>query len=119
MAKDPELDLRGRLVRKLGHLREMLPGSFIERKRKCGKPNCVCAQGEQLHTQYMLSVLSEGRTKTYNIPIKLAEEVRKKVDLHKSFEQAGDRICDLNLQRTVRQIKSEKKEKNKKDKDKS
>jgi len=28
MASDPELDLRGRLIRGLGSLREMLPGSF-------------------------------------------------------------------------------------------
>jgi len=42
---DPALERRGRLVRSLGSLREMLPGSFVERKRSCGRPNCRCAEG--------------------------------------------------------------------------
>ncbi len=33
MPSDPELEARGRLIRSLGALREMLPGSFVERKR--------------------------------------------------------------------------------------
>ncbi|SRR5258708_39962193 len=111
MARDPELDLRGKLVRRLGLLREMLPGSFVERKRKCGKPNCCCAQGERLHTQYMLSVLVKGKVKIYSIPARLVGEVRKRVELHKSFEQAAGGICDLNLQRIIREIEGEKKAK--------
>jgi hypothetical protein len=38
---DSELQLRGRLARRLGALREMLPGSFVERQRACGKPNAA------------------------------------------------------------------------------
>ena len=68
MPSDPDLQLRGRLVRTLGALREMLPGSFVERRRTCGKPQCHCADGEHLHAQYQLSVLSEGKLKTYNVP---------------------------------------------------
>jgi hypothetical protein len=69
MPSDPELQLRGRLVRSLGALREMLPGSFVTRRRSCGKPQCHCADEEHLHTQYQLSVLSEGKLKTYNVPV--------------------------------------------------
>ena len=36
MSGDPDLLLRGRLLRRLGLLREMLPGSFVEHKRACG-----------------------------------------------------------------------------------
>jgi len=49
MPPDPELEWRGRLVRSLGALVEMLPGSFVVRQRVCGKPNCRCAEGEH-HT---------------------------------------------------------------------
>ena len=102
MAADPELDLRGRLVRRLGALREMLPGSFFERSRQCGKPTCRCADGKQLHRQFLLSVLVEGQPKVFHIPAELADEVRSKVELRKSFEQAAAQIAQLNLRRLLR-----------------
>src|SRR5438094_9553215 len=60
---DPDLELRGKLVRGLGSLREMLPGSFVERKRACGRPNCHCADGKNLHSQFQISVLVDGKPK--------------------------------------------------------
>lgn len=102
MAADPELDLRGRLVRRLGTLREMLPGSFVERSRQCGKPTCHCADGKQLHRQFLLSVLVEGQPKVFHVPAELADQVRSKVELRKSFEQAATQISHLNLRRFLR-----------------
>jgi len=99
MPNDPELQLRGRLVRGLGALREMLPGSFVERRRACGKPTCRCADGRQLHPQYQLSVLSEGKLKAYNVPADQAEEVRRRVELHRRFQKVGAMIASLNLRR--------------------
>lgn len=106
MPRDPELQLRGRLVRRLGALREMLPGSFVERRRSCGKPQCHCADGENLHAQYQLSVLCEGKLKTYNVPAEQAEQVRQRADLHRRFQQAGAMIAQLNLRRWLRERKS-------------
>lgn len=102
MPTDPELDLRGRLVRGLGALREMLPGSFVERSRKCGKPTCRCAEGKQLHPQFVLSVLVEGKPKVFHVPAELADEVRSKVELRKRFDEAAARIAHLNLRRFLR-----------------
>ena len=102
MPTNPELDLRGRLVRGLGALREMLPGSFIERSRKCGKPTCRCANGEHLHPQMALSVLVEGKLKSIHVPAVLADEVRSHVELRKRFDQSAAQIADLNLRRFLR-----------------
>ena len=101
MPSDPELELRGRLVRSLGTLREMLPGSFVERRRKCGKPNCRCAQGkaEDLHVQFLWSVLQQGKLKTFHIPARLAEQARGRVELHKRLQQAATAIGQINLRR--------------------
>lgn len=99
MPFDRDLDLRGRLIRSLGALREMLPGSFVERQRQCGKPNCRCADGKQLHSQFQVSVLIEGQLKTFHIPARLAEEVRRRVKMHKRFQQAAAAICQINLRR--------------------
>lgn len=111
MPSDPELQLRGRLVRGLGALREMLPGSFVQRQHTCGKPNCRCAEGEQLHTQYQLSVLSDGELKTYHVPASEAQEVRRRVELHRRFEKVAAMIASLNLRRWLRAREQKKKAK--------
>ena len=102
MASDPELDLRGRLVRGLGALRDMLPGSFVERTRKCGKPTCRCADGKQLHREFLLSVPFDGKAQTFHLPADRAEEVRARVEMRKRFEESAARIAQLNLRRYLR-----------------
>jgi len=96
---DPDLALRGKLIRSLGSLREMLPGSFVERKRPCGRPNCHCADGKNLHSQYQISVLVDGKPKAFNVPAELAAKVREKTELRRRFETAAATICRINLKR--------------------
>jgi hypothetical protein len=103
MPSDPDLDLRGRLIRSLGSLREMLPGSFVERKRTCGRPSCHCADGKKLHVQYQISVLVDGQPKAFNVPAKLVEQVRKQVEMRDRFDAAAATICGINLRRFLKQ----------------
>jgi trehalose-6-phosphatase len=100
---DPDLRLRGRLLRSLGRLRDMLPGSFVERKRACGRANCRCADGQNLHTQYQISVLVDGQPKTFNVPAALVEQVRNNIELRRRFEAAAATICNINLRRLLKQ----------------
>jgi hypothetical protein len=99
----PDLELRGRLIRSLGALREMLPGSFVERKRACGRPNCRCADGKSLHSQYQISVLIDGKPKALNIPAPLAEQVREKIEMRRRFDAATATICGINLKRFLKE----------------
>src|SRR5437868_9189027 len=103
--REPELGLRGRLIRSLGSLREMLPGSFVERQRACGRPNCHCADGQRLHSQYQISVLIDGKPKALNIPAELAELVRQKIDMRRRFDAAAATICKVNLKRFLKEKK--------------
>ena len=106
--RDPDLDLRGKLIRSLGLLREMLPGSFVERKRACGRPNCHCADGKQLHSQYQISILIDGKPKALNIPAELVEKVREKIEMRRRFEAAAATICGVNLKRFLKEKLKEK-----------
>jgi hypothetical protein len=101
--REPALELRGRLVRSLGSLREMLPGSFVERKRSCGRPNCRCADGKRLHSQYQISVLIDGKPKALNIPAECAGEVREKIEMRRRFDAAALAICNVNLKRFLKE----------------
>lgn len=103
MPSDPDLEFRGRLIRSLGALREMLPGSFVVRKRICGRPNCHCADGKNLHTQYQISVLVDGKPKAFNVPATLIEQVRKQVEMRGRFDAAAATICGINLRRFLKQ----------------
>jgi len=107
MPSDPDLLARGRLIRSLGALREMLPGSFVERKRACGRPNCHCADGNNLHSQFQISVLVEGKPKTFNIPANLVESVRRKIEMRRRFDAAAAAICGINLNRFLQQKKDQ------------
>src|SRR6266567_1854719 len=84
--REPDLELRGKLIRSLGYLREMLPGSFVERKRACGRSNCHCADGKRLHSQFQISVLLDGKPKALNIPAELAEKVREKIEMRRRLK---------------------------------
>ena|ERR1700730_4787546 len=106
--REPDLELRGKLIRSLGLFREMLPGSFVERKRACGRPNCHCADGKRLHSQYQISVLMDGKPKALNIPAKWVEKVREKIEMRRRFEAAVATICSLNLKRFLQEKLKEK-----------
>jgi len=103
MSGDPDLETRGRLIRSLGTLREMLPGSFFERKRACGRPNCHCADGKNLHSQFQISLLVGGKPRTFNIPAKLVPKVRQQVEMRRRFDAAAATICGINLRRFLKE----------------
>ena len=105
---EPDLELRGKLIRSLGAFREMLPGSFVERKRACGRPNCHCADGKQLHSQYQISILIDGKPKTLNVPAQLVEKVCEKIEMRRRFEAAAATICGVNLKRFLKEKLKEK-----------
>ena len=101
--RESDLELRGKLIRSLGSLREMLPGSFVERKRACGRPTCHCADGKRLHSQYQISVLMDGKPKALNIPAELAEQVRERIEMRRRFDAAAASICRMNLKRFLKE----------------
>src|ERR1035437_8137004 len=101
--REPGLELRGRLIRSLGSLREMLPGSFVERQRSCGRPTCHCADGKRLHSQFQISVMIGGKPKALNVPAGVTAEVREKSELRRRFDAAAATICDVNLKRFLKE----------------
>lgn len=50
--------------RRSGGIPRMIRGSVVVQRRRCGKPNCRCADGEQLHEATVLSYSEGGRNRT-------------------------------------------------------
>lgn len=42
----------------------VIRGSVVTQRRRCGKANCRCADGEQLHESIVLSYSEDGRSRT-------------------------------------------------------
>jgi hypothetical protein len=53
---------RRQLLRKLPPIDTVLRGSLVERYKRCGNPNCKCAQGPGHGPKYYLSVSYPGRS---------------------------------------------------------
>ena len=56
----------GRLLSQFLHLGDMVPGCLYRLRRKCGKPNCRCAQGE-LHETWALTRSEKGKGRLYSV----------------------------------------------------
>ena len=87
---------RDRAQREFATLGDIQPGSLVENYRKCGKPNCRCAEeGHPGHGPNHLVVRSlQGRSRSIPIRRHEAEDTRRKCDEYKRFRK----ICDAFLE---------------------
>ena len=47
---------------------QMIRGSVVVHRRRCGKPNCRCTDGQALHESTVLSYSDQGRTRFVMLP---------------------------------------------------
>jgi hypothetical protein len=96
----PELEAeRDRLFAQLATVGDFRRGSVSENYRKCGKPNCACAQpGHPGHGPRFLWTRSAGRRKTIGRQLAAAEveKVRGEVARHAEFTVTVDQIAEVN-----------------------
>jgi hypothetical protein len=55
----------------------MLRGTVIAHRRRCGKANCRCASGEEMHQSMVLSFSEAGKTRFVMLPEAEVEAVRQ------------------------------------------
>jgi hypothetical protein len=65
----------------------MVQGSFYLLRRKCGKPNCRCANG-QLHATYVLTRSEQGKDRLYTVPKEQRAQVRKWAAEYRRYQRA-------------------------------
>lgn len=64
---------------------EMIRGSVVVHRRRCGKPNCRCAAGD-LHEATVLSYSERGRTRFVMLPQAEVAAVAEAVDRYRAAE---------------------------------
>jgi hypothetical protein len=65
------------IIQQLPSLSEVIRGSLIERRLRCGKPNCHCAKGEGHRTWYLTVSFARGRTEQVTVPEELLPCVKE------------------------------------------
>ena len=75
------------LVRRFHLPEDLLPGSLSLSHLRCGKPTCHCAKGEG-HPVWLLGFMSEGKHRVERIPKEWVDDVRRRVEAGRVFQDA-------------------------------
>jgi hypothetical protein len=96
----PELEAeRDRMYAQLAAVGDFRRGSVSENYRRCGKPNCACAQPDHPgHGPRLLWTRSAGARRTVGRQLAAAEveKVRLELARHAEFAAISERIADVN-----------------------
>jgi hypothetical protein len=72
----------------------MIRGSVVTPRRRCGKPNCRCADGQALHEETVLTYSERSRTRSVTLPVSEVAAARAAVQRYRSalakLEAAGE-----------------------------
>lgn len=107
-AHDPEIlsKRRNEICEELASIGDLRPGSLVARYRKCGKPNCHCAQeeGGGHGPSWSLTRKVDGKTVTKIIPPSAVSqteghiaEYRRLRKLTGELVEVSEGLCDLML----------------------
>ena len=65
----------------------LVRGSVVTHRRRCGKPNCRCADGEALHETTVLSYSEGGRSRLLRLPADQVAAVRAATERYRERRQ--------------------------------
>lgn len=77
---------------------KMVRGTVMTHRRRCGKPNCRCAEGEELHEQVILSYSERSRAKSVTLPGELVGPVRAATARYRAARQKLEAEANTGLQ---------------------
>lgn len=74
--------------------RSLVKGSVYDLKTRCGKPSCVCAQGQR-HSAMVVSWSQGGRTRILTVQPGDLDRLIRLTGEYRSFRQARARLVKL------------------------
>ena len=82
-------------IRSLGEAGTFMPGSFVEKRWRCAKPDCICNRTGKKHTAFAVTSKVRGRTKSVYVPVGMADEVRGWVKEYRRVQRTMKEIGAL------------------------
>jgi hypothetical protein len=81
---------------------DALPGSLSQSHLRCGKPNCHCADPDDPgHPVWTLTFMSGGKKRTQHIPQDWVEDVQRRVQAGREFQDAVREVLTANAELLV------------------
>lgn len=97
------------LIDQMTDLSSMLRGSYGVAYRRCGKPNCRCAENDsKAHPFFRLSWTENEKQYTRNIPDEDREWIKEQVENHKLYKKNKRKIISLHKNLCDRLVAMEK-----------
>jgi hypothetical protein len=79
---------------------DLLPGSLSLCHTRCGKPTCHCAKGDG-HAAWSLTFMAAGKKRVERIPKEWVEDVRRRVEAGRAFQDALREVLTANAELLV------------------
>ena len=79
---------------------DLLPGCLTLSYTRCGHPRCRCARGKG-HAAWTLTFMVKGKRHVERIPRDWVEDVRRRVDAGRQFQDAVREVLAANAQLLV------------------
>jgi hypothetical protein len=92
---------RGRLVRDMPPVEQVLRGTLVETYKRCGRQNCHCADGPGHGPKRYLAISqpgSGGRQRRDYVPNNIHEQVAQLIVNFRAVRAALDEICAINTE---------------------
>jgi hypothetical protein len=94
------------LIRQFQLPADLLPGSLSISRTRCGKPTCHCAEGEG-HPAWSLTFMVNGKKRVERIPKDWVDDVRRRVEAGRAFQDALREVLTANAELLVLQRKQQ------------
>lgn len=88
------------LIRAFPLPEDLLPGSLSVSHTRCGKPTCHCSTGEG-HSAWSLTFMAAGKKRVERIPKDWVDDVRRRVDAGRAFQDALREVLAANAELLV------------------
>jgi len=76
---------------------QLVRGTVVTHRRRCGKRGCRCTGGEQLHESVVLSYSERGRTKFVMLPPGEVAAVAAAAERYRAEKAGLERLCAYGL----------------------
>lgn len=84
-------------LRRLQRSQPMVQGSLYMQERRCGKPNCRCAQGH-LHAAWVVARSEAGKSRTYMVPASERRQLRQWTAQYRRYQRARAALVKQHVQ---------------------
>jgi hypothetical protein len=92
--------------KKAAKVPRVVRGSVVVHRRRCGKPNCRCADGTQLHESTVLSYSEAGKTRLVMLPADRVEAIRAATARYQEARQALEAEASTGLAAVVASLRA-------------